>query len=77
MKRSKAGWRPDDVARLLTGFGFEAIEGGKHRLYIHPVYPELRMTVTRSSPLPIGYVAEAVKLVEFLRQRAGESNDDG
>ena len=29
MRRSKAGWRPDDLARLFSSFGFDAVAGGK------------------------------------------------
>ncbi len=75
-RRSKGGWRPDDLQRLYISFGFDAIEGGRHRLYIHPLYPDLQATVTRSSPLPVGYVAQAVKIVDILRKRLAEAEHD-
>lgn len=71
MRRSKAGWRLRDLDELYRGFGFEAIEGGKHRLYIHPDFADLRATVTRGSVIPIGYVAAAVRNVDRLLQRRG------
>jgi len=74
MRRSKAGWNKDDIDRLYTGFGFDRIQGGKHCLYIHPRYQDLRATVTRSSSLPIGYVSTALRLIDELRRR-DQSND--
>lgn len=71
MRRTKAGWRLRDLHELYTGFGFDMVEGGKHRLYIHPKHPDLRATVTRSSTMPVGYVSTAVKLVDQLLARGG------
>jgi hypothetical protein len=51
---------------IYEGFGFERREGGKHILCVHPKYPHLRATVSRSSHLKIGYFATAVRLVEEL-----------
>lgn len=72
MRRGKSGWKLRDLHELYVGFGFETIEGGKHRLYVHPRYSDLRATVTRSSKLPVGYVATAVKLVDRLIARGGQ-----
>ena len=72
MKRSKAGWRGADLEKLYLGLGFEIREGGKHRLYIHPRFPELRATVTRSRSLPVGYVQHALQLAERLRRMEDE-----
>ena len=70
MRRSKADWRLGDLHRLYTGFGFEWEEGGKHRLYRHPRYLDIRATVTRSSgALPPGYVSTAVKPIDTLLER--------
>jgi len=74
MRRSKGGWRPDDLARLYSSFGFDALEGAKHKLYIHPIYPDLRATVTHSSTLPVGYVSQAVRIVDELRKRLREAD---
>ena len=59
---SKSGWRGPDLDRLYRGHGFAVVEGAKHRLYKHPVYRDLRSTVTRAKSLAVGYVQEAVKL---------------
>jgi hypothetical protein len=76
MRRSKASWRLADLHRLYIGFGFEWEEGARHRLYKHPRYPELYATVTRSSgPLPIGYVANAVSLIDAVRKREDQNGD--
>lgn len=69
MRASKAGWKERDLNRLYTGFGFERVEGGSHILYVHPKYPMLRATVSRSSHLKIGYFATAVKLVDALIEK--------
>lgn len=71
MRRSKTGWRFDDLERLYVGFGFHYVEGGKHRLYIHPQHQELRATVTRANALPIGYVVSAVRLIGILIEKEG------
>lgn len=67
MCRSKAGWKHSDLAELYKGFGFAMREGGKHTVFWHPKYPELRATVTRARDLPIGYVQEAIRLVRLLK----------
>ena len=56
---------------LYTGYGFDMVEGSKHRLYIHPRHTDLRATVTRGTKMPIGYVVTAIRLVDALLRRAG------
>jgi hypothetical protein len=73
MRLSKAGWRLDDLTTLYLGYGFEMIEGGKHRLFIHPEHRDLRATVTRARDLPKGYVSCAVRLVTELLKREAET----
>ena len=68
MRRSKAGWRLADLEKLYVGLGFEAREGGKHRIYIHPEFPELRATVTRSRSLAKGYIEHALHLAKRLKE---------
>lgn len=68
MQRTKAGWTFDDLERLYVGLGFEIKEGGKHRLYIHPKFLQLRATVTRHRLLPKGYVSHAVRLAKMLKE---------
>lgn len=72
MSRSKAGWTPDDLDTLYRGFKFRCREGGKHCIYTHEEYPDLRATVTRAKDLPIGYIQTALKLIRELRRRRGE-----
>jgi hypothetical protein len=71
MRRSKNGWRPGDLEELYAGFGFVYREGSKHRIYFHPVHKDLLATVKRADPLPVGYIARAVKLVQDLIEREG------
>lgn len=69
MRQSKTGWGFNDLDALYRGFGFEVREGGKHTMYIHPRFPELRATVARHRSLPIGYVQHAIRLIEELERR--------
>lgn len=69
MRRSKAGWKQSDLDRLYIGFGFDRVQGAKHTLYAHPEYGDLRTTVTRSRELPIGYIVEAIRLIDQARRR--------
>ncbi len=71
MRRTKAGWRPSDLDRLYRGFGFEVVQGAKHTLYIHPEFPNLRATVTRSRSLAVGYIEYALQLIAALKEERG------
>lgn len=72
MRRSKAGWHERDLRELYEGFGFVRVEGSNHILYKHPVYSDLRATVSRSSHLKVGYFATAVRNVDRLLEREKE-----
>lgn len=72
MARSKSGWRFNDIEKVYGGLGFEIREGGKHRIYIHPKYPELRATVTRSRSVAVGYVDHLLSLASRLRELEGD-----
>lgn len=67
MRRTKTGWKFNDLDALYLSFGFEKYEGGKHTMYIHPTFPELRATVTRHKNLAIGYIQHGVKLIDRLK----------
>lgn len=73
MRNSKAGWSADDLHALYVGFGFDFREGGKHIIYIHPEFPELRATVARHSSLAIGYIQTAIRLIDSLKKLQGEA----
>lgn len=76
MRRSKAGWTFTDLEKLYLGLGFRMREGGKHRLYIHPKFPELRATVTRSRSLAKGYIEHALHLAKRLKEMEAESAEE-
>ena len=76
MKNSKAGWGADDLHALYVGFGFEFREGGRHVIYIHPKFPELRATVARHKTLAIGYIQHAISLIEKLKDLETEARFD-
>jgi len=69
MRRTKDGWTCDDLDKLYIGLGFIMREGGKHRIYIHPKFPELRATVPRSRSLAKGYVSHAIRMGDSLKQK--------
>lgn len=75
MQRTKSGWTFDDLERLYVGLGFEIREGGNHRLYIHPRFPQLRATVTRHRSLPKGYISHAVRLARMLKELESAHED--
>jgi len=68
MRRSKAGWTYVDLHNLYRGLGFKMREGGKHRIYIHSRFPQLRATVTRSRSLAKGYIEHALGLANRLSE---------
>ena len=67
-KRTKAGWRLEELRRLYVGYGFDSEEGAKHIMFIHPKYPHLAATVTRKRTLAVGYVAKAIELITALKE---------
>jgi predicted RNA binding protein YcfA (HicA-like mRNA interferase family) len=68
MRASKASWSAQDLETLYLGFGFQVREGGRHRFFYHPKYPQLYATVARHNSLAKGYIATAVKLIDQLKQ---------
>jgi len=78
MKHTKHGWTPDDLHTLYTGFGFTYREGGNHRIYHHPNYPNMMVTVARHGSLVVGYIQFAIKMVERLKEleRQERKNED-
>lgn len=73
MRNSKAGWGVDDLHALYVGFGFEFRQGGKHIIYIHPEFPELRATVARHGTIAIGYIQHAISLIDKLKKLREEA----
>ncbi len=70
-RRSVAGWKRTDLDRLYLSFGFTISHGSKHDIAKHPLYPDLRATLTRDKSLAKGYIATAIKLIEALQERQG------
>lgn len=68
MRVSKHGWGASDLRRLYEGFGFVGREGRRHTIYKHPLYPFLRATVARHNKLAVGYIQDAVKLIDKLKE---------
>jgi hypothetical protein len=68
MEGTKSGWGQGDFDTLYTGYGFVLRQGGKHRFYSHPVFPQLHETVSRQNDLPPGYAQSALKLIAELER---------
>lgn len=78
MKNNKSGWGQSDLDTLYTGYGFVLRQGGKHRFYSHPSFPQLTATVSRQNDLAPGYAQTALKDIAELErlvaaQRAAEA----
>lgn len=76
MRNTSSGWRQKDFEHLLLGFGFEYKEGKKHRLYRHPQFTELSISVPRHDTLKEWVAREAVKLIHDLIDQTKEKEDD-
>ncbi|UPT75292.1 MAG: hypothetical protein M0D55_06230 [Elusimicrobiota bacterium] len=72
MKNNKSGWGQDDLHAIYTGFGFELRQGGKHRFYSHPAFPQLHDSVSRQNDLPPGYASSALKNIAELERLVAE-----
>lgn len=68
MKKTKHGWRPDDLHTLYTGFGFKYREGGNHTIYYHPDFPQFMRTVARHPSLVVGYIQVALRTIEKVKE---------
>lgn len=73
MRLSRSGWGMDDLHKLYIGFGFEWEDGGSHRLYKHPKFPQLYSTVGRHKSLAKGYPTAAIRLIDQLKRLNSES----
>lgn len=72
MENNKNGWGQSDLDTLYSGYGFALRQGGKHRMYYHPVFPQLHETVSRQNDLPPGYAQSALKLIRELERLTAE-----
>jgi hypothetical protein len=68
MRGTKSGWGEKDFEQLLSGFGFTWREG-KHRVYSHPDFDDLYISIPRHRNLKKWVAADAVKLVDELMRR--------
>lgn len=66
MENNKSGWGQGDLDSLYTGYGFVLRQGGKHRFYSHPAFPQLHESVSRQNDLPPGYAQSALRLIREL-----------
>lgn len=66
MRSSSSGWGQKDFERLLSGFGFEWKEGKKHRIYFHPKFPNLWISIPRHNSLKAWVARDVVKLIDEL-----------
>lgn len=68
MRNSKVGWSIADLHTIYVGHGFDFREGGKHTIYIHSKFRELRATVARHNVLAVGYIKHAISLIDKLKE---------
>jgi hypothetical protein len=66
MRRSKSGWRRQDLDSLYMSFGFILSSGGKHDIVKHPYHLHLRTVLPRHNKIAKTYIEIAVKLVDQL-----------
>jgi len=71
MRATKSGWGQKDLDAVYRGYGFVMEEGGSHRKYYHPRYPQLWTMVARHNDLAPGYAQTALKLVAELERLQG------
>ena len=67
MRSSLSGWKQKDFERLFEGFGLKWREGKKHRIYYHPTFSDLWMSIPRHNKLKEWVARDAVKLIDKLR----------
>jgi hypothetical protein len=72
MENNKSGWGQSDLDALYAGYGFVLRQGGKHRFYSHPHFPQLHESVSRQNDLPPGYAQSALKLIRELERLTSE-----
>lgn len=75
MRRSKAGWRYNDLESVYLANGF-LIRHGKEAIAKHPAYPQLRTTFPKHGSLAKAYIVRAIKLIDEARRLAAEEKDD-
>lgn len=68
MANNKSGWGQNDFDTLYAGYGFVLRQGGKHRFYSHPHFPQLTASVSRQNDLPPGYAQTALKDIAELER---------
>ena len=68
MRASNADWSVNELLSVYRWAGFTVREGARHIVVQHPDFPWLVATVTRSNPLPTGYVQALLDLVSRVEE---------
>jgi len=79
MRRSKTGWKRNDLEKLYLGFGFIIKPGGSHDLVSHPDFPEIVTAVPRHVKVHEYIVTQALKNIDRLiklQDERGESDGE-
>lgn len=64
LRQTKRNWNCRDLTTILEGVGFEYRES-KHRVFKHPVFPELgSYPIPRSDELAPDYAKDVLELAE-------------
>jgi hypothetical protein len=76
MRQSKSGWKRRDLDKLYEGFGFIITPGRNHDIVKHPVFSQLRTTLPRHTAIAKGYVQEAIKIIDRLKELERGTQDE-
>lgn len=66
MRRTSAGFKQQDIKKVLLAHGFECRDKGKHSYFRHPEHKGLKLVVPRQRDVKPVYVQKLVKLVDTL-----------
>jgi hypothetical protein len=75
MRRSQSNWTRHDLETVYTGHGFKIRIGAKHDMAIHIKYRRLRGTLPNHTHFAVGYITNAIKLIDEAKQL--EDNEKG
>lgn len=75
-RNNRRGHDRKELCRFLDKWGFEPEEGKCHTNYSHPEYPDLYVSVTRSSgEISASYFKDAVMNIDELVKRQKDADN--
>jgi hypothetical protein len=64
MRKSRSGWKRQEIDRLYEGYGFVIEPGGNHDKVSHPDYPQLVTSLPRHGRAHEYVVTQAIKNID-------------